>query len=136
MILRQMAPPSKLRNALSPDILESCWDKEGVRLSSRRMRSGPNCCNARRSSRFLRFVVEQAIECHAESVREQVLGREVFDRDESFDPSIDPIVRVEASRLRSKLQRYFRNEGRSDSVLIQLKKGGYIPWFRRRMTLA
>ena len=106
-----------------------------IRTELVRVLSSGHFINARRSSRFLRFVVEQAVECHAERVREQVLGREVFDRDESFNPSIDPIVRVEANRLRSKLQRYFRSEGRSDPVLIQLKKGGYVPWFRRRVTL-
>jgi len=61
-----------------------------------------------------------------------VIGRKVFDRGADFDPSIDPIVRVEATRLRSKLLQYYRTEGRHDSLVITLPKGGYVPAFRRK----
>jgi TolB-like protein/tetratricopeptide (TPR) repeat protein len=88
--------------------------------------------SAHRASRFLRFVVEHALGGTGERVREVVIGREVFDRGDDFDPSIDPIVRVEATRLRSKLHRYARTEGLRDPLTISLKKGSYVPVARRR----
>ena len=61
------------------------------------------------------------------------MGREVFrSYPEAFDPSIDAIVRVEATRLRSKLHRYFRTEGLEDPITISLKRGSYLPVIRWR----
>src|SRR5262249_36049480 len=55
---------------------------------------------------------------------------EVFDKETSFDPRVDPVVRVEAGRLRSKLREYYELEGQADSVRIDLPKGTYAPVFR------
>src|SRR5207248_8858913 len=68
-------------------------------------------------SRLLRFVVERTLEGRAEEIKESVLGVEVFGR-HSFDPRTDPIVRVEASRLRQKLTSYYDSEGKPDAVRI------------------
>ena len=57
-----------------------------------------------RMSRFLRFAVERVMCGQSEQLKEYVLGVEVFDRKPSYDPRVDPIVRVEARRLRSKLE--------------------------------
>ena len=57
---------------------------------------------------------------------------EIFDRDSAYDSRVDSIVRVEASRLRSKLAAYYTDEGRNDPVIIELPKGGYVPTFRFR----
>jgi serine/threonine-protein kinase len=59
---------------------------------------------------------------------------QVFGKEESFDPRTDPIVRVQARRLRAKLVRYYREEGRADEWIIELPKGGYAPTFKRRET--
>ncbi len=85
-----------------------------------------------RMSRFLRFTVEQALEGKAEELKEYRLGLEVFDKDASFDPRIDPIVRVEARRLRAKLKRYYETEGKDDPVQVEFPTGGYAPVFRER----
>ena len=62
-----------------------------------------------------------------------MLGIEIFDRAaETFDPRIDPIVRVEARRLRSKLKEYYEGEGSRDTVVIDLPTGRYVPRFRHR----
>lgn len=63
-------------------------------------------------------------------VKEYVIGIEVFDRDDSYDPRLDPIVRVEARRLRLKLQRYYEQEGASDRVRIEMPSRGYTPQLR------
>jgi len=56
----------------------------------------------------------------------------VFGKEPSFDPRTDPIVRVQARRLRTRLARYYRDEGNSDELIVDLPKGGYAPVFRTR----
>jgi serine/threonine-protein kinase len=87
---------------------------------------------AGRSQRLLRFLVEQTVDGHAEHLKEYTLGSEVLGRGESFDPRIDSIARVEASRLRSRLEHYYETEGRNDPLVILLPKGRYVPQFEPR----
>ncbi len=82
---------------------------------------------SQRLIRFLRFIVEQLLKNEADQLKEYRLGVSVFDRDESYDPRTDPIVRVEASRLRTKLREYYDLEGKDDPVLIEMPKGSYAP---------
>jgi TolB-like protein/Tfp pilus assembly protein PilF len=84
---------------------------------------------ADRLKRFLKFVVDETIAGRGERLKEFVIGVEVFEKDETFDPRNDPIVRVQARRLRAQLARYYREEGHADEVLIELPKGGYAPVF-------
>ena len=87
-----------------------------------------------RLKRFLTFIVGEAIEGRRNELKEYVIGVQVFGKEDAFDPRTDPIVRVQARRLRSKLVRYYREEGRSDEWIIELPKGGYAPTFKRRET--
>jgi TolB-like protein len=82
--------------------------------------------------RFLQFAVEQKLRNRSVRLKEYLIGVTVFDRGETFNPGTDPIVRVQARRLRSKLTLYYDTEGRPDSVLIELPCGGYVPVFRFR----
>src|SRR5919112_1207706 len=102
----------------SPSAVSSELDK--ILASSTFIRS-------KRLGRFLRFTVEQCLEGKQNSLKEYLVGVEVFNKLESFDPRIDSIVRVEARRLRSKLERYYQTEGREDQVVIQFRKGSYVP---------
>ena len=86
--------------------------------------------NAPRLHRFLSFVVRRTVECGGEGLKEFVVGTEVFGRGRSFDPRLDSIVRVEAGRLRTRLDRYYASEGQNDAIQIELPKGGYVPLFR------
>jgi serine/threonine-protein kinase len=90
----------------------------------------------RRSSRhprFLRYIVERAVAGDTAALREIALGLEIFDRDPStFDPQTDPIVRVEAGRLRRKLAQYYAADGKDDTVEITLPVGSYVPVIRKR----
>jgi TolB-like protein/Flp pilus assembly protein TadD len=85
---------------------------------------------ADRLKRFLSFIVEETIAGRGERLKEFVVGVEVFGKPESFDPRNDPIVRVQARRLRAQLTRYYREEGPDSEVVIELPKGGYAPVFR------
>jgi serine/threonine-protein kinase len=85
---------------------------------------------ADRLKRFLTFIVEETIAGRGERLKEFVVGVEVFGKPESFDPRNDPIVRVQARRLRSQLARYYREEAPDSELTIDLPKGGYAPVFR------
>jgi TolB-like protein len=86
-----------------------------------------------RLSRFLRFAAERSLAGESERLKEYVIGVEVFDRDEGYDPRVDSIVRVEAGRLRAKLEQYYYGPGRDDAIVIRLQKGGYAPIFEWRL---
>jgi len=85
---------------------------------------------ADRLKRFLTFIVEESLAGRGERLKEFVVGVEVFGKPESFDPRNDPIVRVQARRLRAQLARYYREEGPDGELLIELPKGGYAPTFK------
>jgi adenylate cyclase len=85
--------------------------------------------------RLLRFIVEQSIAGNGDSLKESVLGVDVFGRGPAFDPRMDPIVRVDARRLRVKLTEYYTTEGASDQVIIDLPKGHYTPVFSWRTSI-
>jgi serine/threonine-protein kinase len=85
-----------------------------------------------RLKRFLSFIVEEALAGRGDQLKEYVIGVQVFDKDASFDPRADPIVRVQARRLRARLVRYYREEGGADLIAIDLPKGGYAPVIKPR----
>jgi TolB-like protein/Flp pilus assembly protein TadD len=82
---------------------------------------------ALRSQEFLRFVVNEALAGRQHRISAYAIGLEVFDRPDDFDPQTDPIVRVEAGRLRQRLERHYLTEGADDPILIDVPKGGYLP---------
>jgi Tfp pilus assembly protein PilF len=88
-----------------------------------------------RQSQFLRFLVERHLEGKDHELKESVIAVEVFGRDASYDPKVDGIVRTEAMRLRTRLDKYYADEGRLDPLVIELPKGGYRPVLRPRATV-
>ena len=80
---------------------------------------------APRQQRLLRHIVQATLAGDALSLSGRVVGHAVFDRGPDFDPAIDPIVRVEAGRLRSKLLAHYAGPGAQDPVRIDVPKGGY-----------
>lgn len=82
-----------------------------------------------RNRRFLSFVVTQAINGSADRIKAYTIGVDVFGRDEAFDPTTDPIVRIEATRLRAALASYYERAGADAAVRISLPKGSYVPAF-------
>ena len=86
---------------------------------------------APRHSRFLAFVVRKTLDGSAESVKEYAVGLQVFDRPADYDTAADPVVRVEAGRLRSRLADYYQELGKRDTIHIDLPKGTYVPVFSR-----
>ena len=103
-----------------------------VRCQVERMLKTARFADAPSLSRFLAYVVDRTLDGRRDEIKEYVLGVEVFDRGDAFDPKIDTIVRVQARRLRAKLAAYYDTEGRDDAVVIELARGRYVPEFRRR----
>ena len=80
---------------------------------------------------LLRFIVEETLAGRHDRLKAYTIGLEVFQRPASFDPQTDSIVRVEASRLRRRLELYYLGDGRDDAVRIDLPPGTYVPRFTR-----
>ncbi|WP_192179787.1 hypothetical protein [Mesorhizobium amorphae] len=85
-----------------------------------------------RERRFLSHVVEEVLSGRGDRIKAYSIAIEVFGRGESFDPQIDPIVRIEAGHLRRALERYYLTSGQTDPILITIPKGGYVPVFSLR----
>lgn len=124
---RQTARDSDSRSVREPSV-------EAVRRQLEKILASKGFAHSERLNRFLRFIIEQTIEGRGNQIKEYLLGVEVFGKDESFDPRIDTLVRVEAHRLRARLKAYYAAEGRDDPILIDLPKGAYAPVFRRRVS--
>ena len=78
-----------------------------------------------RLAEFLRYVAEETIAGRADDIKEYVIGVAVYKKDPNYNPSTDSTVRTEASRLRSRLQAYYAEEGTSETVRVAMPKGGY-----------
>ena len=90
--------------------------------------SSPLFRKAERQSRFLRFVVDVALQSPEATIKEFDIAVAVYDRRPDYDPRTDPIVRVEAARLRARLREYYAVTP-PERVRIELPKGGYLPLF-------
>src|SRR6476646_710426 len=86
--------------------------------------------HAARQRRFLKFAVTETLAGRADRISGYTVGIEVYDRDHLFEPMLDPIVRVEAGRLRAKLREYYDGDGRLDPIRIGLDKGSYVATIR------
>jgi TolB-like protein len=102
-----------------------------VRTELRRILASPHFDASRRNRAFLAYVVEEALEGRADRIKAYAIATSVFGRDESFDPQLDSIVRIEAGRLRRSLERYYLTEGRKDLIRIDIPRGRYMPMFNR-----
>jgi TolB-like protein/Tfp pilus assembly protein PilF len=111
-------------------------DQEAIRHQlDRILHSGPFHQSQRRQ-RFLEYLVNETLAGRGERLKGYNVALEVFDRPETFDPVVDPVVRIEAARLREKLREYYETEGRSDRVRIDLPKGAYAPHIEFRQPAA
>ena len=78
---------------------------------------------------FLRFVVEETLAGRSEHIKGFTVASEVYGRNANFDPAQDPIVRIQAGRLRRAMERYYLVAGGQDPIRIEIPKGAYVPVF-------
>jgi len=113
-------PANDAPDAVSPDL---------AREQLERILAYPALQSGRRRRDMLRFIVEETLAGRGSRIKAYAIAIAVFDRDETFDQQSDPIVRIEARRLRRDLDNYYATEGRDDPVRITVPKGGYVPQF-------
>ncbi|MEJ2626046.1 MAG: hypothetical protein P8Z80_16410 [Pseudolabrys sp.] len=108
----EIAPePAEIRAALA-DVLASQSFSKSAQLTN-----------------FLRFVVEETLAGRGKRIKAYTIATDALGRDETFDPQADPIVRVEAARLRRALRTYYADGGAAQSIVIELPTGTYAPVF-------
>ena len=102
-------------------------DQKAIREQlGRILKSGP-FLQSRRRQRFLEYIVNETLAGRGERLKGYNVAQAVFDRSETFDPNVDPIVRMEAARLRDRLREYYETDGQRDPIRIELPKGTYTP---------
>jgi hypothetical protein len=101
------------------------------RQELRRILNSRHFAKAEKKARFLEFVTEQALAGNAEKLNEFLIGLEIYERGEDFNPQTDPIVRVQAHQIRRLLCRYYEEEGKDSPIRLDLPPGHYIPRFTR-----
>jgi TolB-like protein len=102
-----------------------------IRAELDRILASKSFSSAGRMSKLLRFVVDKTLAGETDQLKEYSVGIEVFERDHSYDPRLDSIVRVEAGRLRNRLDEYYNGEGAASALRVSLPKGGYSAQFNR-----
>lgn len=95
-------------------------------MASEALRASPQLVS------FLRYVVTTTLAGHADRIKGYTIATEALGRNADFDPQKDPIVRVEASRLRRALHRHYAEDGADDAIVISLPRGSYVPAFEVR----
>lgn len=104
-------------------------DRQGVNWALARLLDWPEIARSPQLARFLSYIVERQLAGEGQSIKAYAIAVDVFGRPSDFDPQADPIVRVQARRLRSLLDQYYRGPGADDEIQIQLPIGRYVPEF-------
>src|ERR1700681_4170323 len=95
-----------------------------------RIISSPPFQKGTRLRDLLQYVTEQTIRGHAHELTEQHIGNALFHKPSDYSPLEDSSVRVHARQLRLKLHEYFNEDGRNESLILEIPKGAYAPAFR------
>ena len=127
---------------LNIDNLETPWtpaseeDFTKVRRQLERILEDPHFKASKRYTRFLRYIVEEALSGNSGGIKERSLGIAVFDRPLDYDTYSDSIVRVAASEVRKRIAQYYDTPGHDHELRIGLPSGSYTPEFRLGRHLA
>lgn len=103
-----------------------------MRLALHKVLNSPEFSSVVQLRAFLNYVVTKAIDDRLDDIKGYTIAVEALGRDISFNPVTDPIVRVEAARLRRRLVKYYSGSGRNDPIEIEIPKGSYVPVFSLR----
>jgi TolB-like protein len=101
---------------------------QAVRDELQRILASPEFLASEKRRRFLSFVVEETLSGRADQLKGYTIATAVFGRGKDFDPAHDPIVRIQAAKLRRDLERYYLVVGESDPIRIDIPKGRYVPF--------
>jgi adenylate cyclase len=98
-----------------------------------RMLGSPDFRATPQQTAFFKFVVNQTLAGNAGQIKGYTVATEVFGRGPDFNQGIDPVVSIQASRLRRALERYWLTAGRHDPIRIDIPKGTYVPTFSEQL---
>jgi hypothetical protein len=101
-----------------------------IRAALERVIANAALRDSRQLTAFLRFVVEATLRGESHRIKGYTIAIEALGKGENFDPQTDPIVRITAGRLRRALEQYYTADGATDSVVIDIPRGHYVPTFR------
>ncbi|HEU4388330.1 MAG TPA: hypothetical protein VFV34_11070 [Blastocatellia bacterium] len=106
--------------------------EDEVRQALQRILRSRQFANAPMKRRFLQLICDAYLEGRGAELNEYLIGCEVFGRDASYNPALDPIVRVGAHETRKKLELYYESGGKDDEIRLEIPVGSYLPAFSRR----
>src|SRR5262245_8499786 len=109
---------------------DNCPSDEEVRQELGTLLARGDFHASERNRRFLTYIVEETLQGRADRIKAYSIAIAAFDRSDDFDPLTDPIVRIEASRLRRSIEHYYLTAGKSDRIRIDMPKGSYVATFR------
>ena len=122
---RKMVPP----RSQSPEPLPRIPSTEQVQRQVKLVLAAASFSQAERTRKFLKYIVDQTLAGNAKRLKQYTIATEVLGRDTNFDPDADPVVRLEAGKLRRALENYYLRGGAADQLRISVPKGGYVPVF-------
>lgn len=126
VFMRAMVEPEAAK--AKPDPVTGRVEEDAM-AEMRRILDSRDFPASERNRRFLAFVVENELQGALQEITPGNIGRKIFGRGASFDSNKDPIVRIEAARLRRDLETYYLKSGRHNPLRILIPKGGYRPAF-------
>jgi adenylate cyclase len=118
----------------TPGSQSTQFSPQAIRDELERILSSPKFAGAEQIRRFLRFAVEKTVVGQQDQIKQYTIGTEALGRRLDFDPTENPIVRVEARRVRHALAYYYQHQGRQDAIRILMPKGTYVPVFQANDT--
>ena len=107
----------------------STLSSEEVESQLERVLASPTFRSTDRLSAFLRFIVTETLAGRSDKIKGYTVATKVFGRPRDFDPVVDPIVRIQATRLRRRLAGYYAGDGMNDPIRMEIPKGAYVPVF-------
>lgn len=125
-------PPGAPPGGNSPDRENTAFSNDVVLEALQRIKTSTGFDAPDRSRRLLEYIVKEVLDGRGNRIKAYSIATEVLERPSSFDPQKDPIVRIEAARLRRALEHYYLTDGLNDPVVIDIPKGGYVATFKVR----
>lgn len=128
--------PTSEASADSGATLPSATDADAVRDALARLLADPRFGASASRRHLLSFIVEETLAGRGDRLKGVVIAQDVYGRGADFDQQADPIVRIEARRLRRDLELYYQNFGNDSGYRLEIPKGAYAAQFTRTIPAA
>ncbi len=109
-------------------------DQSLCNASVRRLLESRTFARSPRLLAFLRYICERSLEGNLDELTEQQVGMQVFSRPANYNPGDDNIVRATARQLRQRLALYYQEEGKNETLRVEIPRGAYAAVFREADT--